>query len=292
MVSKIILGTVQLGLNYGVNNKSGKVSEEKAIEILRTAYENGIRVLDTAEVYGSSHSVIGSFHKKLPECKFLISTKIPKNLDNACISSVVEKYCNDLNVDNIEYLLFHSFESYEKNEKIKLELEGLKKKNIISKIGVSVYTNEEALICINDNLIDSIQIPYNLLDNSYSRGPVLVKAKEMNKILHTRSAFLQGLFFMNPTTVHSAYATLQPYISKLINICQSLEISMNDLALAYCFSKPQIDNVLIGVDSTDQLLRNFSSLTYKLSETTISEIENIHVKELEWLNPSKWEKIQ
>ncbi len=287
-MSKFILGTVQFGLDYGVNNKKGKLSEESAFEILATAKEMGVSILDTAEVYGSSHNVIGKFHKRFPKFKFSISTKLPKDLDNMDVSNIIDKYCIELDVDHIDYILFHSFESYFKNKKITSELEGLKKQNIIRKIGVSVYTNEEALICIDDEFVDIIQIPFNLLDNAFLRGPILTKAKEKNKIIHTRSAFLQGLFFVSKDSTHPAFMKLKPYVTKLENICQNMEISMHDLALAYCFSNPQIDNILIGVDSVEQLMKNLNSLNIDLSKSIISEIENIKVKDVEFLNPSKW----
>ena len=64
MNSKLILGTVQFGLNYGINNTIGKMSEDKVFELLETAYDLGIRTLDTAEAYGNAHSVISNFHKQ------------------------------------------------------------------------------------------------------------------------------------------------------------------------------------------------------------------------------------
>ena len=67
--SKILLGTAQLGLNYGINNKDGKPSVESSIEILSAAYDNNIRFLDTAEAYGDAHEVIGNFHKQYPQKK-------------------------------------------------------------------------------------------------------------------------------------------------------------------------------------------------------------------------------
>ena len=36
-ISEMTLGTVQLGMNYGINNKDGKPSSDIADEILKTA---------------------------------------------------------------------------------------------------------------------------------------------------------------------------------------------------------------------------------------------------------------
>ena len=53
--------------------------------------------------------------------------------------------------------------------------------------------NLESLI--NEDLITVVQLPFNLLDNFSVRGDLINKLKEKGKIIHTRSAFLQGLFF-------------------------------------------------------------------------------------------------
>ncbi|MDB2625702.1 aldo/keto reductase, partial [Flavobacteriaceae bacterium] len=62
MNSKLILGTVQFGFNYGINNTAGKPSKENIKSILDLAYSSGIQLLDTAEVYGDSQNKIGEYH--------------------------------------------------------------------------------------------------------------------------------------------------------------------------------------------------------------------------------------
>ena len=74
MKSKLILGTVQFGMDYGINNNDGKPSFEKVKDILDFAYLKGIRLLDTAESYGDSQSRIGEYHK-ITSHKFKIITK-------------------------------------------------------------------------------------------------------------------------------------------------------------------------------------------------------------------------
>ena len=62
-VSKFTLGTVQLGLDYGMANAVGKPSEEQAFGILDAAFEAGVNSLDTAVAYGTSEEVIGHYLK-------------------------------------------------------------------------------------------------------------------------------------------------------------------------------------------------------------------------------------
>ena len=69
MSNKLILGTVQFGLKYGINNTIGKPKKNEVLNLLKFAYNSGIRVLDTAEAYGNAHQLIGNYHKK--QDKFL-----------------------------------------------------------------------------------------------------------------------------------------------------------------------------------------------------------------------------
>ena len=76
-INKVILGTVQMGLNYGANNILGKINKEESFRILEEAYARGIRTLDTSEKYGDAHKVIGEFHLLYSNFKFSVITKIP-----------------------------------------------------------------------------------------------------------------------------------------------------------------------------------------------------------------------
>ena len=56
---KLTLGTVQFGLDYGVSNDTGKVSDKEVHAILTTAISHGITTLDCAAAYGNSEQLIG-----------------------------------------------------------------------------------------------------------------------------------------------------------------------------------------------------------------------------------------
>ena len=275
-----------MGLNYGVNNSSGQVSLKDSFKILNYAFENGITTLDSAEAYGNAHEVIGKFHQENPNRKFKIITKLPKDI-NKQISKKVDTYLIDLNIDQIEVLMFHSYESYTNNiERFDL-LKQLKINNKIKSIGVSVYTNDEIeKVLINDD-VDVIQVPFNLLDNANLRETILIKAKSKGKKIHSRSALLQGLFFKkidNNNTVQS----LKNELIKISDISKNSNIPISDLAISYCLNQKYIDKTLIGVDSLSQLKENFKSLNNILNTEVTNEINSIKVKNYNLLNPSLW----
>lgn len=284
---KLILGTVQFGLNYGINNSSGKISKDESFKIFNYAFNHGITTLDSAESYGNAHEIIGEFHRKNPNKIFKIITKLPNEIDVE-ISKKVDKYLNDLAVDKLDVLMFHSYDSYVNNMKKFDVLKDLKNKNKIKQIGVSVYTNREIEKLLSNYDVDIIQLPFNLLDNASQRQKILNKAKLVGKKIHSRSALLQGLFFKKIEDENLIVNSLRSYLNKIMNISKNYNLSISELALSYCLNQKYIDNVLIGVDSIDHLIDNLKCLKIKIDKKLINEINSISVKNSNLLNPSLW----
>jgi aryl-alcohol dehydrogenase-like predicted oxidoreductase len=286
MIEKLILGTVQMGLEYGVNNSVGKISKSESLLILREAYMSGIRFIDTAEVYGNAHQVIGEFHKINPDKAFKVITKFPSNIASNNLGKKVMGYLSELNVLEIEVLMFHSFHSYITYKNLLPELLILKEQNSFKQLGVSVYTNEELRELISDPFVDLIQVPFNLLDNDSLRGALLRQAKNENKIVHTRSVFLQGLFFRAIQDYPDNLRELSGPVQNLQLLARKNNIKLNHLALSYALNKEYIDGVLFGVDSLEHLKENIEQVD--LSEELVHTIDKILIGNKELLNPSTW----
>ena len=287
-MNKLILGTVQMGLDYGINNSFGKISIQESHQILLRAHISGITTLDTAEAYGNAHKVIGEFHKSHPNHRFNIVTKVPHSIEENSIEIKIKEYLKDLEVNCLEILMFHSFDSFKSNQEACLKLLELKSKGLIKHIGVSVYTNDQIEYLLDKDYITVVQLPFNLLDNYSARGNLLEELKLKGKIIHTRSAFLQGLFFKKTSDENKIVQKLQSELEILNQIVVQTNCSMEELALSYCLFQKNIDNVIIGVDSEDHLNTNIKASSYKIQEDTIQKINNIKTKDVDLLNPSLW----
>lgn len=288
MSNKFILGTVQMGLNYGINNSTGKILFEDCCDILTKAFESGIITLDTAEAYGNAHQVVGNYHRLNPDNKFKVITKMPHNIEYEDIEKKIVCYLEDLNVECLEVLMFHSFDTYKINiESLDLLLR-LKKQGHIKYLGVSVYTNEQIEELLKDDRIDVVQLPFNLLDNERLRGELISQLKLKGKIVHTRSTFLQGLFFKDNSSANAIYKALINELSIIKNIVKQESTTITNLALSYCLEQKNIDNVLIGVDSVKQLEENLKAMHYTISKKTLNKINAIKVEDKHLLNPALW----
>ncbi|WP_282787933.1 aldo/keto reductase [Flavobacterium croceum] len=287
-LSKVILGTVQFGLDYGINNSNGKPSFEECFNILNKSFDFGITTLDTAEVYGDAHNIIGNFHKRNPFKKFKIITKVPHGIVLDDIQSKVEQYLKELEIESIEVLMFHSYDTYIQNYNNINKFERLINKGFINSIGVSVYTNEQIESILADKRITVVQLPFNLFDNETKRGETIKKLKLSGKAVHTRSTFLQGLFFKEINDLSSFFHPLKEQLEKLNELSEKYNISISKMALAYSLKQNNIDQVLIGIDSIKQLEDNFLAFQYQLDEKLMLEINAITIENDEFLNPALW----
>lgn len=277
---------MQFGLEYGINNSSGKPNEEEVFAMLSYAAGQGIRILDTADSYGNALELIGRFQKEYLS-PFLINTKFRID-EHSTISSQLQSSIEQLNAYSINTCFYHCFNDMADHPDSMNELKDLKAQRLIGKIGVSVYDNLEFQLAIENNDVDVIQLPFNLLDNYSQRGQLLRLAKKRRKEIHVRSIFLQGLFFKKPQSYPHALRPLTPHIQEIRNLVETSGKSMEEVSLGYAIAKKEIDYVIIGVDNLEQLKRNLFHATNQMEGDLIERIDEIEVKEIELLYPKNW----
>lgn len=284
---KLILGTVQFGLDYGINNRSGKPGPERVASILDLAFANNIGLLDTAEAYGDAQEVIGNYHRTSAN-RFEVITKFSAGRSDLS-SDLTERVAQDLQalrLDSLYGYMFHSYKDFEKYyDRYSSELDALKTQGLIRKFGVSVYTNSE-LEQLLSYPVDLVQLPFNMLDNQSQRGALINAAKAKGMEVHTRSVFLQGLFFMEE--LPEKLKALKPYLDDIRQLAKQYNIGLSDIALNYAVHQKQIDHVLIGVDTVEQLQENMASLGKNISGELAERLDQLHVEESSLLNPSTW----
>ena len=284
---KIILGTAQFGMNYGINNLNGKINNEEIYKILEYSYDSGIRQLDTAEAYGDSIDLIGEFHSQNPEKKFKVFSKGTHDQTQDDYSFNIKSNLKKLYIEYYEGYMIHNYKSFNGNQKLINEMVEAKSSGLIKNNGVSLYLNEEVNEVLNQNLFDFIQLPFNLLDNAFKRESVIKSAKSFNIDIHARSIFLQGLFFKPQFLTPKKLIPLTKYINQLTEICKDFNLDLDELAIKYTLNKDYINKIIFGIDSLNQLKRNVIILE-NVSTVPNLHIDKINVLEKNLLNPTNW----
>lgn len=279
-VNKLVIGTAQFGLKYGINNKTGKVDTNEIIKILNTCKKNNIQYFDTAHSYGDSEKILGQYFSN----KEIIS-KFPEVQNKNELIKIFYETLSNIGQDKLYGYLAHNPKSIIENSEIWEQLLEFKTSGLVRKIGYSLYEPVDLEKLLEKNKIpDIIQIPYSILDNKFDN--YLKYLKKINVEIHVRSIFLQGLYFVNPEDLHISLTSIKPFLKKIQYEAKNQNSSLEFFLMSYVLQKKEIDKIVIGIDSNDQLLGNLihdntKSFDYSFIQEFPKIDENL-------INPSLW----
>jgi aryl-alcohol dehydrogenase-like predicted oxidoreductase len=282
---KFILGTVQLGLPYGINNSAGQPDLQEAFKILNTASEHGIQLLDTAEAYGKALSILSDYQAQPNAYRFKIISKFKE--DGVSLSEKLDRTLSSLQMPSLHGYLFHRFDEYQSG-KFKDVLNKAKDAGKIQHIGVSLYGVDELKIALADNDITLIQLPINPFDNSPEKKDLLQEAHALGKQIHVRSVFLQGLLFKTPDQLTGNLKQLYTALQSFQNVLTKYKLNARQVCLNYALHQTGVDGVVIGVETSTQLRENMSSVMPHFSKDIAHDLESIDIPDRFVLNPSNW----
>ena len=281
-ISALSLGTVQLGVDYGINNKGGKPSLETAFNILDSAIENGINTLDTAAGYGDSEAVIGKWlATKDPADHPFIVTKIYE-LDHSSLDALrvsvrtkVEESKKRLGLSQIPLLMLHRFDDYlNDKENMVTVINELKASGDILYSGVSVYSNSDYAE-VAESGFDSVQLPLNIFDNSQVVNGGIEKIRKAGMMIFIRSVYLQGLVFRDPDKLEPHMQFCRDTLVKFRALCAKYDLSPAALAISYVASLKGFTSLVLGCETVDQVKSNVE-LMESITQLTDEQINEIH----------------
>lgn len=272
---------MQFGLDYGVNNSTGQVSFKEIQKILSLARSAGVDTIDTATAYGNSESLLGAVGLK----GFKVVTKLPPGTRDA--AKALEYSKTRLMIKPYGWM-YHSFEDYRSGAILWEELQRLQEIEGIEKIGFSLYLPEEWEELRADGVIpDILQVPYNLFDRRFEI--ILGEAKAMGVEVHTRSCFLQGLFFRHIEALPNHFSPALPKISLLHRIVRQNDLDLAGCLMNFVLKNPLVDRLVFGVDSFRQFHSNLSQISDQKNDLSqYLDLADLVVTNEEVLNPAKW----
>lgn len=250
-MSELALGTVQFGLDYGIKNGRGKVTEEEVVRILEVASHLGVQYLDTAAGYGTSEAVLGQAMRSIGR-SFQIVTKLSfSGNPRASLNASLER----LGVDSVYGYLYHYYKHFKEEPGTWSEFRQVREEGKAQKIGFSLYHPFEAEELLESEVDFSlVQVPYSLLDRRF--GYLFPRLVERGIEIHVRSVFLQGLLLMDPTSLPPGLTSAAPSLERLAEAAKTSGTSVQALCLAFPALDPHVSKVVIGVDSLEDFESN------------------------------------
>ncbi len=290
--SKLVLGTVQFGLDYGISNTIGQTSPSEVKKILSLCRSAGIHAVDTSCEYGESETIIGRWLR--PESSFSVITKTKKcrseRIGASHIMLVIDTFRESLDrlgVETVDTLLVHDADDLLKagSSDLYQRLFELKREGLIGRLGASVYSAEQIRRLFEHYNLDVIQLPINVFDQRLLQAGVLDELADAEVELHARSVFLQGLLLMSPDRLPSQFQQFSQHWAAYYAYLNQERISPVEGALSFVASLPQIAKVLVGVNTSVQLGEIIAAYS---TNCDIEQFAKFALAEEQILNPSLW----
>jgi len=292
--SRIVLGTAQLGMNYGIANKTGKPDLATARDIVHTAWDGGIRYFDTAQAYGESEQVLGAVLSDLGIGNEVhIITKPSPDIDHGNkknLEDALSQSLEDLKCDHIYGLMLHRETFLDLFETgLADTLKTFLRQGLVENIGVSLYSPIRAKAALEIPIISMIQVPANMCDHRFFEADIFDLAKKKSAMMFIRSVFLQGLLLMDIRKIPKVMQFAAPVIDKVEQLSQEFNLTREELALSYVRQKYPHAFVVVGAETKQQLASNLSAWKSEKSVLVTTRIDEIFSEVDERIiNPTLW----
>jgi len=291
-VSEIGYGTWGLG-----GNSYGTVDDNESKKALKLAFEKGVNLYDTSDLYGDGHSeeLLGEVFKDVRD-KVIIATKggtlphygfqMPQDFSSQYLKNALERSLKRLGTDYIDLYQLHSpkIEAIEKNEEIIQTLEGFQKEGKIRTFGISVRCPDDGKIAIEKYNFPVVQVNFNMIDQRAIENGLFKLAKERKTGIIVRTPLVFG-YLTGKLTGDEQFEGIDhranwpnEQLQRWANapslfsfLWEGKDRTPAQVALGFCFDYDMVSTVIPGMMNTRQVEEN----------TEASEMPHLTGEELE-----------
>jgi aryl-alcohol dehydrogenase-like predicted oxidoreductase len=292
-VSEIAIGTVELGMEYGFRGSSNYDAPPagEAIRLLRRAFDLGVTLFDTAPSYGTAETLVGKAFDRAGERPY-ITTKVivpEEGPVQDAITASIEASLQALRVPVIDLLQIHNTtaEMLDRDDVLR-SLYDAQRKGKVRWIGVSVGDEATALRALSIAGFETIQCPFNLL-NQAARPRVFPGASKTGQSILVRSAYLRGVLTSQLDDIPEALAALKSPAKAAFGAASAETATLAETALRFCLSFAPVASVIIGVHSISELESNLKDAEKgALSAQLVDKLAAFAIQDQTLVNPVYW----
>lgn len=295
-VNPIGLGTNAVG---GHNIYPDMLDEEQGKDVVRTALDNGINMLDTAFIYGPERSeeLIGEVLKEYNREEAVLATKAAQKfvgsdvvIDNspAFLKQSVNDALKRLQTDYIDLFYIHNPDENTPKAEAVGALKELKDQGKIRSIGVSNFSPKQLKEANQDGYVDVFQGEYNLLKRDAEKDYFPYTAENQITFIpyfplesgllagkYNKNATFSDLRAKNPNFQGQQFADNLEKLDQIRKVADKYGEEVAHIVLAWYFSQPSVDVIIPGAKRPEQVLSNQRAAEISLSEEDIQKISDI-----------------
>lgn len=301
-VSVLALGTVELGLDYGIAAPGafGRPAEADAIRLVHTALDAGITFIDTARSYGTSEEVLGRALRDRRQQVVLASKSRLIPVDGmlptgtvlqAQLRQSLDESLQTLQTDYLDIWQIHHVDAALLTQAAAVA-EVFAEARAAGKVrffGGSTYGADLPLAALDAGIFDMLQVTYSVLDQRLV-DRVFPIASERGVGILVRSILLKGALTDRGDFLPDQLAPLRERSQRFRALVAAADQGFSPVqaAIAFGLAQSHIHSVLIGVRSEWELREDLGALTCALPHDLLTELYALRLDDSNLLNPSTW----
>lgn len=301
-VSALALGTVELGMDYGINAPGhfGRPSDDAAVAIVHAALDGGINLIDTARGYGESERVLGQALQGKRD-QVVIATKVTTHLPDGSLPTgkalqtrmldQLETSLRLLQTEHVEIWQIHNVDAQllAQWETVAEVFALAQQQGKIGWRGGSFYGTQLPAQALALDLFDLIQVTYSVFDQRMT-DQVLGLAHAQGVGVLVRSVLLKGALTERADHLPDHLETLRAQSRRFRQLVAASGIGLSpaQAALAFALAQGQIQSVLVGVRTAEELADNLAALAVELSPDLLATLTALRLDDEGLLNPGTW----
>jgi aryl-alcohol dehydrogenase-like predicted oxidoreductase len=275
---------------WPIGGGMGAVEEAEAIRIVHAAIDHGLTLIDTAQGYRTSESIIGRALAGGKRQQVFLATKVTGDYSPAAMRTALENSLRALNTDVIDlYQIHHWLPQYPIETTMEL-LHEFQKSGKVRAIGVSNFTVEQMQQAWATTPFQANQLAYHLFDRTIEQAEIPYCEQHGVGIL-AHSALAKGLLAgkYRPDTVFAsddersgfpqfqgeAFARSLATADQLQQIAAEKGLTLVQFAIAWLLRLPVISSVLVGAKTPEHVADYVGALGVQWSEDELSRVDSI-----------------
>jgi aryl-alcohol dehydrogenase-like predicted oxidoreductase len=301
-VSALALGTVELGMDYGIAAPGhfARPAEAAAIDLVHATLDAGVTFIDTARAYGESEAVLGKALRGKRD-QIVLATKVGLHRPDGSLPAgsalreemlaSLETSLRLLQTDWVDLWQIHNVDAavLARRDELAAIFAEVQASGKVRAVGGSFYGADLPAQALGDDLFDVIQVTYSVFDQRLA-DQVLPLAQAKNIGVMVRSVLLKGALTERsdylPDHLETLRARSRAYRQLVAEAGQGLTPAQ--VAIAFALAHPQISSVLVGIRSLDELTENLPALTTTLPAALLAQLHALRVDEEKLINPGLW----
>ena len=282
-VSAIGLGTWPIGGGLG------RVEARQAIDVVRTAIDSGITLLDTAQSYRTSEETLGKALRDGYRERCFLCTKVSRGFSRSDIRNAMDNSLRSLGVDHVDLYQIHDWNpDYPIDESMEA-MARLQEQGKTRFIGVSNFNAGQMRLALRTARFQTNQPRYSMLARGIESEDIPFCEREGIGIL-PHSPLEQGLLTGKYAPGHrfpeddarsgkrhfqgAPFASYLATAERLKEIATEKGVTLTQLAIAWALRLPAISCVLVGAKTPAQLREHVGAADVAFSQDELDRIDD------------------